>query len=58
LLIPVCGDTIFIETKEKCDDGNLEKNDGCDEKCMIEDDWKCQVFDSCTPVCGDSVVKG
>jgi cysteine-rich repeat protein len=31
----ICGNGI-IEDGEKCDDGNKNNGDGCDEACMIE----------------------
>ena len=37
----VCGDGIFMSSKEKCDDGNLLNNDGCSSTCEPENNWSC-----------------
>jgi cysteine-rich repeat protein len=37
--IPVCGDGIFLDTFEECDDNNLELGDGCDNLCTVEPDF-------------------
>ncbi|CAD8090382.1 unnamed protein product [Paramecium sonneborni] len=40
-----CGDSIVILEKEECDDGNLNDNDGCTQKCQIQDNWTCIIQD-------------
>ena len=40
----VCGDDLFAEGIEECDDGNLDNGDGCNEACLIE------------AVCGDNEI--
>ncbi|CAD8129823.1 unnamed protein product [Paramecium sonneborni] len=40
IIITKCGDQIR-QSEEQCDDGNLNNFDGCSEKCLIEDGWKC-----------------
>ena len=34
-LISTCGDGVVFES-ESCDDGNLDNEDGCDERCVLE----------------------
>ena len=33
----------MVKNIEKCDDGNLDNNDGCDSWCRIEADFACNV---------------
>ena len=40
------GPNYCVEQGEQCDDGNLEKEDGCDEFCILE------------YTCGDGLVQG
>ncbi|CAD8081493.1 unnamed protein product [Paramecium primaurelia] len=40
-----CGDGIVIIEKEECDDSNLYNHDGCNNKCQIENNWKCIIQD-------------
>jgi cysteine-rich repeat protein len=56
----VCGDGIFDDVYEGCDDGNLEADDGCSPFCYREDGWRCTSetehgTSSCIRVCGDGV---
>lgn len=44
-LNPVCGDGLWDNTLEPCDDGNLLNNDGCDSQCQIEPDYTCLITD-------------
>ncbi|CAD8108314.1 unnamed protein product [Paramecium sonneborni] len=37
----ICGDGYNVQLLEQCDDGNLINNDGCNDKCMVEQNWKC-----------------
>ncbi|CAD8157585.1 unnamed protein product [Paramecium pentaurelia] len=37
-----CGDGLWEEYTEQCDDGNLINQDGCDKNCKIEVDWYCK----------------
>ena len=42
---PVCGDGVWINTLEACDDGNTFNFDGCDSQCQVEPDYSCLVAD-------------
>ena len=53
---PICGDGIKIT--EECDDKNDFNDDGCSGTCVIEEGWTCPEGSSCTPICGDSLIKG
>lgn len=45
LEIPLlCGDGLH-NPSERCDDGNITPLDGCDEKCKIELNWDCVLYD-------------
>ncbi|CAD8153931.1 unnamed protein product [Paramecium octaurelia] len=37
-----CGDGLWEQNTEQCDDGNLVNQDGCDSDCKIEVDWYCE----------------
>lgn len=37
----MCGDGIFIEGYEKCDDKNTQNGDGCDAGCKVELGYNC-----------------
>ncbi|CAD8090863.1 unnamed protein product [Paramecium sonneborni] len=37
-----CGDGLWEQNTEQCDDGNLINQDGCDKNCRIELDWYCK----------------
>ncbi|CEL97712.1 unnamed protein product [Vitrella brassicaformis CCMP3155] len=39
----VCGDGIFVQEEESCDDGNLVDGDGCSSQCLIEEGWLCEL---------------
>lgn len=39
-----CGDGLH-HPKEICDDGNIDKDDGCDDKCKVEEKWDCVLYD-------------
>lgn len=43
ILNPVCGDGLWINSLEPCDDGNLNNNDGCDSQCKVEQDYQCLI---------------
>ena len=50
----MCGDGKIDYLKyEKCDDGNTENEDGCDENCQIEKHFKCKEDKSLRSVCWD-----
>ncbi|CAD8082958.1 unnamed protein product [Paramecium sonneborni] len=36
-----CGDGYFVKSSEECDDGNLDDGDGCNSKCVVENDFTC-----------------
>ncbi|CAD8214178.1 unnamed protein product [Paramecium octaurelia] len=38
----ICGDGLLIKKLEQCDDGNIQNNDGCNNACEVEDNWRCQ----------------
>lgn len=45
-----------------CDDGNIDRGDGCDELCNIEQGFACTGGDqtqpdTCQEVCGDGIRK-
>ena len=44
-LNPVCGDGLWMESQESCDDGNLNDFDGCNHQCQIEQDYECLLID-------------
>lgn len=67
----LCGDALYHEEIEGCDDGNLFSNDGCSSTCTIEDAIVCSpershlgysftysncYFDPSAITCGDGVV--
>ncbi|CAD8071487.1 unnamed protein product [Paramecium sonneborni] len=37
-----CGDGLWEQNTEYCDDGNLINQDGCDKNCRVELDWYCK----------------
>lgn len=37
----MCGDGIFVEEFEECDDGNVDGRDGCSSECRIENGFEC-----------------
>jgi cysteine-rich repeat protein len=45
IAIPSCGDGIVNQTWEQCDDGNLERYDGCSEQCQSEENYFCGNYD-------------
>ena len=46
-----------IEPGEDCDDGNAAGEDGCDNRCGLEDGWSCVAEPSeCSLLCGDGRV--
>lgn len=65
-----CGDGILDESSgEECDDGNNINGDKCSDICKIEicpsgavcnisTGWVCPTADTCTPVCGDGLIRG
>ncbi|MCA9606718.1 MAG: DUF4215 domain-containing protein [Myxococcales bacterium] len=56
----VCGDGSFSMGDEGCDDGDTMAGDGCSATCTVETGWTCtgMPMSTCTPVCGDSRVRG
>ena len=39
-----CGDGLLLAgDSEECDDGNSVAGDGCDDTCLIEDGWTCEL---------------
>ena len=38
-----CGDNVFANGTEDCDDGNLLNSDGCSSNCSIEVGFECQL---------------
>jgi len=51
-----CGDT-RTTAPETCDDGNTTAGDGCSSTCAREAGYTC-TGTSCSPVCGDGLVRG
>ena len=53
----------YLGDIEECDDGNIEKNDGCSSKCIVEHGWSCEIdyYDYyyeesiCFTTCGDGI---
>lgn len=43
----LCGNGKLDPDTEKCDDGNINSDDGCDENCIPENGWECD-FESPT----------
>lgn len=42
MCVSICGDGIQrSDFGEKCDDGNSLNDDGCSDKCLIEDGYEC-----------------
>ncbi|CAD8046542.1 unnamed protein product [Paramecium primaurelia] len=41
-----CGDGILNTIFEECDDGNIKPDDGCNQNCFIEPNWRCKVISS------------
>jgi fibro-slime domain-containing protein len=54
-----CGDHL-LSAPEKCDDGNTNANDGCDDHCQIEAGWVCPIEGArCrAAACGDKILAG
>ncbi|CAI2368117.1 unnamed protein product [Moneuplotes crassus] len=57
----VCGNGIqnpLFVSPLKCDDGNTDNGDGCDENCNVEGGYTCTSNGAsvCTPICGTGVV--
>jgi cysteine-rich repeat protein len=44
ILGSVCGDGLFNDTFEECDDGNNDNYDGCNKNCRIEANYKCYEY--------------
>jgi cysteine-rich repeat protein len=54
-----CSDGKVDLAHETCDDGNTTAGDGCSAGCAKETGYNCTGAPSvCTPICGDSLVKG
>ena len=47
-----CGDK-FLDTAEKCDDGNVIDGDGCSSRCQVEPGWTCDTIYNGTMVYTD-----
>ena len=47
-----CGDG-DRDLYEDCDDGNMKKGDGCNERCEVEPGWKCEGNPSICEFVGD-----
>jgi len=60
VVIHTCGDGIRLGYENdpgRCDDGNTEAGDGCDETCYVETGAYCnQAGEPCTSICGDGLV--
>lgn len=59
--LPFCGDGALNQTSEKCDDGNVDSNDGCSAACVVEANYVCpNPGEPCvnTVSCGDGKVGG
>lgn len=41
----VCGDGLWIDIVESCDDGNIFTGDGCNSLCQVETDYVCPLAD-------------
>lgn len=54
----VCGNSIFEDPPEQCDDGNSNSSDGCDGSCYVETGWMCTNWSGCSTVCGDTYIVG
>ena len=57
------GDVMMRNFNNYCDDGNKVNGDGCSSDCHIEQGWTCSggtstSSDSCTPICGDGLIRG
>ena len=51
----------MTDDKDKCDDGNKLPDDGCSDKCLVEEGWECKEGspdsrDRCSDKCGDGLV--
>jgi cysteine-rich repeat protein len=54
----ICGSGV-LDPGEECDDGNVEKGDGCSAVCQVETGFRCVVPGRrCTPICGDRRIVG
>ncbi len=55
--VHVCGNAA-LSNEEECDDGNLNNNDGCNNRCEIELGWSCgeEEPSRCRTLCGDGIV--
>ncbi|CDW87712.1 lipoprotein [Stylonychia lemnae] len=59
-----CGDGYNFPTfTNDCDDANTNSNDGCNNKCQVEDGWYCYgggpyAQDTCYEICGDQYDHG
>lgn len=49
--LPECGNGIRELPYEECDDADLTSGDGCNEKCIIETGFKCDVISELPDVC-------
>lgn len=52
-----CGDGIFIQPFEQCDDGNLKNGDGCNAQCFVEKGYACDHVDG-NQICIKTTTKG
>ncbi len=58
MCVGVCGNGIVTQD-ERCDDGNLNNDDGCSASCLAENGYSCTGAPSiCVTMCGDSIVAG
>mmetsp|Transcript_31692 Transcript_31692/g.48525 ORF Transcript_31692/g.48525 Transcript_31692/m.48525 type:complete len:272 (+) Transcript_31692:913-1728(+) len=50
---PGCGDGKYDSSlgTEECDDGNAVNGDGCDQNCVVEDNYSCTTVEGATSVC-------
>eukprot|EP01029_Cantina_marsupialis_P027804 TRINITY_DN774021_c0_g1_i1.p1 TRINITY_DN774021_c0_g1~~TRINITY_DN774021_c0_g1_i1.p1 ORF type:complete len:1162 (+),score=431.12 TRINITY_DN774021_c0_g1_i1:118-3603(+) len=56
----ICGDGFLVKNVEECDDNNNINEDGCNNKCMVEDGFVCihddmLGYDRCWFKCGDGM---
>lgn len=42
--VEICGDGVALEVE--CDDGNIVNDDGCSDKCQIEEGFECEAIDT------------
>ena len=50
MCVEECGDGLFLNITNECDDGNVVGGDGCSEECTIEYGFACEGGTECREI--------